>query len=314
MKELTFSSEFFTLFEVADGIFAAIEIPDHGTGSNAGFIDLGETTIVVDTFLNANAAQDLRKAAIEFTGKEPKFVITTHFHLDHVIGNCAFAPEAQFITSETANELIKTETQKRFDEIKNTPLEEVEKLKKQLKTEMDPQVLKNVKNDLNFIQNVKDPKVTLRSSSITFTDELSLFGSKNSVLLKTYPVGHSKGDVIVYIPKAKVIFTGDLLFMDRHPWIGSGDPIELVKVLENLLEMDIDIAIGGHSKIGDKDGIDRQRQYVIELVKIVQNKIDSENDNLKVSLSDLPKPFNQWEGATFQWNVDFLFKYLRKDN
>lgn len=58
----------FQLEQLAEGVYAAISINGTGSMSNAGIVDLGETTLIFDTFATPQAAQDLRKAAEELIG------------------------------------------------------------------------------------------------------------------------------------------------------------------------------------------------------------------------------------------------------
>jgi cyclase len=77
------TSEHFDLKPLADGIYAAIAIEGSAARSNAGIIDLGEQTLIFDTFDSVRAAEDLRAAAEHLTGREATCVIISHAHADH---------------------------------------------------------------------------------------------------------------------------------------------------------------------------------------------------------------------------------------
>jgi glyoxylase-like metal-dependent hydrolase (beta-lactamase superfamily II) len=85
------TSKHFRLEQLLDGVYAAIGIPGSGSGSNAGIIDLGDRTLVFDTFLTPQAGDDLRAAAEHLTGRPVAAVINSHWHADHIHGNQAFA-------------------------------------------------------------------------------------------------------------------------------------------------------------------------------------------------------------------------------
>src|SRR5690348_17354447 len=87
------TSKHFRLEPLLDGVYAAIGIEGTGSGSNAGIIDLGDRTLVFDTFLTPQAADDLRTAAERLSGRPVAFVINSHWHSDHIHGNQAFSPE-----------------------------------------------------------------------------------------------------------------------------------------------------------------------------------------------------------------------------
>ena len=92
-KKIDFKSNYFDLFELANGIYAAISKNDSGANVSAGFFDLGNYLVVFDTFLYPGGAQDLYNAIKELSEKDPLLIINSHFHGDHVFGNFIF-PES----------------------------------------------------------------------------------------------------------------------------------------------------------------------------------------------------------------------------
>ncbi|KZS43262.1 hypothetical protein AWU65_01185 [Paenibacillus glucanolyticus] len=94
-------SKHFVLNDVAEGVFAVISVPGTGSLGNAAIIDLGDSTLVVDTFTTIEAAEDLQAAAEFLTGRTASYVINTHWHSDHTFGNQVFASTAQIISTST---------------------------------------------------------------------------------------------------------------------------------------------------------------------------------------------------------------------
>jgi len=91
----------FTLKPLGHGIYAAIDNAKGESGANAGFVVGDDGVAVIDTFENEPAAQALL-GEIRMVSKLPiKFVVNTHYHLDHVAGNAVFAKEAR-LSSLTA--------------------------------------------------------------------------------------------------------------------------------------------------------------------------------------------------------------------
>jgi cyclase len=101
-------SKHFLLNHVAEGVFAAISVPGSGSVGNAAIIDLGDSTLVVDTFTTIQAAEDLQAAAMYLTGNSVSYVINTHWHSDHTSGNQVFTPKAQIISTCTTREIMAT--------------------------------------------------------------------------------------------------------------------------------------------------------------------------------------------------------------
>src|SRR5689334_1098206 len=93
------ASRHFHLEQLAEGVYAALSIGGTGSMSNAGIIDLGETTLIFDTFATPQAAQNLRSAAEQLLGHPITYVVNSHIHGDHWLGNQIFFPDADIITT-----------------------------------------------------------------------------------------------------------------------------------------------------------------------------------------------------------------------
>src|ERR1700747_960021 len=81
---------FFTLHDLGSGVWAAVAVPGSGAGSNAGFVIGDGGVLVIDTFQSAAAAAQLLASIRERTPLPVRFVVNTHYHLDHVAGNGVF--------------------------------------------------------------------------------------------------------------------------------------------------------------------------------------------------------------------------------
>jgi len=89
----------FTLKPLGHGVYAAIDNSKGEAGANAGFVIGDEGVVVIDTFENAPAAQALLGEIRMLTKLPIKFVVNTHYHLDHVAGNAVFAKEGAAIVA-----------------------------------------------------------------------------------------------------------------------------------------------------------------------------------------------------------------------
>ncbi|HEY2168977.1 MAG TPA: MBL fold metallo-hydrolase [Candidatus Angelobacter sp.] len=77
----------FTVKKVGEGIYAAIGADGGKAGSNAGFIIGSNGVVVVDTFEDVAPARDLLAEIRKITNLPIRFVVNTHYHLDHTGGN-----------------------------------------------------------------------------------------------------------------------------------------------------------------------------------------------------------------------------------
>lgn len=307
IKVINFDSENFVLTELSQGVFAAIEKGDN-TGSNAGIIDQGESTVIFDTFLNIDAAMELKRAAKELTGREPAFVINSHSHTDHIIGNCIFSNSTPIISSKKVREMIAV-SHKEFQEEKVQYAPRIEEIHEILNKDEDCPELADLNNELNFLINLVKPGVEIRVPDMTIESETTLYGSKRKVQLVPFASAHSTGDTIAYLPDDKICFTGDILFSEYQPWFGSGNPEQLISILEGLLKLDIEYFVPGHGRISTKDDVAMQIQYINEMLRLVDSK---KSLNVKdYCIEELSPVFRGWRGLCFSWNINFLVERLK---
>ena len=75
----------FTLIEVGSNVWAAIDNPTAAVpaAANAGFVIGDDGVVVVDTFWSVDAARQLRSEIQKRTNLPAKYIINTHYHLDH---------------------------------------------------------------------------------------------------------------------------------------------------------------------------------------------------------------------------------------
>ena len=91
----------------------------------------------------------------------------------------------------------------------------------------------------------------------TFSGELQLrVGDKEVRLIEVGPA-HTRGDVIVYVPKDRVLYTGDMLFNGAHPAVWAGPIGNWIKACELMLSWEVDMVVPGHGAMTDKSGIRR---------------------------------------------------------
>src|SRR5215467_14990231 len=81
----------FTIKKIGDGVYAAISPDGSKAGSNAGFIVGSNGVAVVDTFVGVEPAKELLAEIRKITNLPVRYVINTHYHLDHTGGNAAFS-------------------------------------------------------------------------------------------------------------------------------------------------------------------------------------------------------------------------------
>jgi cyclase len=196
----------FTLAPLGHGISAAIDNPAAKTdrsGSNAGFLIGPNAVAVVDTFESQAAAQKMLEVIQQQTKLPIRYVINTHYHLDHVAGNQVFVSAGAItLAQQNVRAWERTENLKFF--------------------------LPNITpQQRTFVE-------TLALPDVTYTHDTTLYlGDHRSLLLRIMP-GHTGGDTVVYDSEANVVFCGDLFWnhtlpnlidASTKPWIETFDTL-----------------------------------------------------------------------------------------
>lgn len=309
VKKLEFESEYFDLYKLSESAYGAIGKKDSGMGGNAGFIDIEDYLIIIDTTGNVDAAKDLKKAAIQFTEKEPNFIVITHNHMDHLMGSSLFGKATQIMTSDRTLKNIQTEGRKRIEEFMKMDLTEMEE---SLKTETDEAKKKDIENDLIFLKTVRSPNFSLREPNLTFKEGCVIYGKGESVHLRTFKKAHTDGDVIVYVPEEKVLFAGDLLFARVDPWLGSGNPEGWISVNEEIMTMDFKVVVPGHGELASKEQFSLENKYIKEILELVKKKIDAGEDPTQLKREDFSEELQSFDSPILEWNLNYLVELLKK--
>ncbi|MGE8205609.1 MBL fold metallo-hydrolase [Heyndrickxia sp. NPDC080065] len=260
-----FFSKHFRIEKVNEGLYVAIAKEGGGAVANAGIVDLGDQTIVFDTFNTQQAAEDLKSIAESITNCPVSWVINSHWHGDHIRGNQVFK-DSCIISSQITYEKMKENHPSRINHQKNDILglkEYIESLNKKFNQTNDI----SLENQINFLREIEAslPTLELTLPQLAFKNEINFYGSKRSAKLCTLGGGHSFCDSFLYIPEDKVIFMGDLLFVDCHPsFFDETDLEKWIHILQMIENMAIEVAIPGHGPIGTKIDLQKVINYINE--------------------------------------------------
>ncbi len=272
-----FLSRHFNLEKVSESIYAAIAKDGGGAIGNAGFIDLGDKTIVFDTFNTQQAAEDLRNIAESITNKPVSWVINSHFHADHTRGNQVFK-DCNIVSSQTTLQQMKENHPERIAEQKadiDGLKKYIESLTKQNEGTNDIQK----KNEINFLKEIEISlsNLELVLPQFTFTNEFTIIGTKRTARVMTLGGAHSPCDAFLYLPEDKIIFMADLLFVGMHPsFFSYSNPTQWVNILHEVKNLPIQKAIPGHGPIGTKEDIDTLINYINEMKKLSKQNVNTE--------------------------------------
>ncbi len=174
---------------------------------NTGIVIGDDAVMVIDTQATPVMAQDVIRRIREVTDKPIRYVVLSHYHAVRVLGASAYAPE-HIIASEDTLDLIKERgEQDKASEIGRFP---------------------------RLFRNVESVPAGLTWPTLTFSGKMTLWLGKLEVQLIQLGRGHTKGDIVVWLPQEKILFSGDLVEFDATPYAGDAYFSDWPQTLDNI--------------------------------------------------------------------------------
>jgi cyclase len=262
----------FTLRQIGPGAWAAIDNPESASpaAANAGFVigDAGVT--VIDTFWSVDAARQLLAEIQRRTPLPIRFVVNTHYHLDHVAGNAVFAAAGAVVVGHrNVRDWIHTE---------NLRL---------LGAYLTPEL--------------KEATEASVAPTAVYDEGVNLYPGVARVQVLSFP-GHTGGDSIVLIPDSKVAFLGDLFWRNMLPNLIDASTQPWIDSLGAILAAN---GVGftfvpGHGDVGDARDVAAFRDYLITLrLLVAEAKAAGESGDalVETTVPKLKDKYGQWEFA-----------------
>ncbi|MBL8796349.1 MAG: MBL fold metallo-hydrolase [Planctomycetia bacterium] len=274
--------------EIAPGVFfrySSISATDPKVkfgGSNHTWVVFDDYVVVVDANFPEGAEECI--AAIKKTTDKPiRYVLDTHYHGDHAYGNAVFVQAGASIVAQlNCSKWLREKGAKEFADAGKGP---------------------------NGRKDVADS--TLKIPSVVFNDKLVLDDGKQRVEFLHLGHAHTAGDAFAYLPKHKILCTGDACVNGAFNFMGHSDSASWIKVLERAQQLDVKLVAPGHGLPAGKELLETQKRYFVELRKQVQQGIAA-----NLELADIQKKidmpwYKEWTGtAPSPANVEHVYKEL----
>jgi glyoxylase-like metal-dependent hydrolase (beta-lactamase superfamily II) len=256
--------------QIVPGIFSAIGTGAMNVGSNSAVIVNQDDVLIVDSHISPESGRAMLQELKTITDKPVRFLVNTHFHYDHVNGNQAFPP-ADIIGHEFTRRKLTGDVLERgmFADLVTGLPKQLDDLRARAAAEPDAaakaRLDQQVRVQTAFAASLKDLKVT--APNVTVSDHMTLFRGDREIRLLFVGHGHTAGDLVVYLPKERVLCSGDLLVNGIANLI-DGFVNEWPDALEKLKPLDFVDVIPGHGDpFKGKDRIDWFQEYLRDLWK-----------------------------------------------
>jgi cyclase len=248
------------LHDLGNAVYAYLQ-PDGSWGwSNAGLVVDGETSLLVDTLYDLKLTGEMLAAmrrSLPAT-EQIDMLVNTHANGDHCYGNQLVGNARIIASARTAEEMLERPPEHMAMLLKNAP---------------------SLGTLGAFISRIFGPfdfeNITLTLPNSTFEGRLDLrVGAKDVCLLEVGPA-HTRGDTLVYVPGDRVVFTGDILFIEGHPIMWAGPVGNWIRACETILSLDVETIVPGHGPITDKQGVIRLKEYWEYILREVRRRYEA---------------------------------------
>jgi glyoxylase-like metal-dependent hydrolase (beta-lactamase superfamily II) len=236
------------LVEVGPGVWAWLQGDGSWGWSNAGLVSEGGEALLVDTLFDWSLTREMLAAMRAATPAANRIgtVVNTHSNGDHCYGN-ALVPDAEIVATRAAAEEMARESPAVISGfVRRAP-------------ELGPlgEYVRHCFGAFRF-EEIAEQRLPTR----TFEGALSLrVGSRRIELLQVGPA-HTRGDLLVHLPDERIVFTGDILFVDGTPIAWAGPIQRWIDACERILALDAAVIVPGHGPLTDARGVVAVRDYL----------------------------------------------------
>jgi glyoxylase-like metal-dependent hydrolase (beta-lactamase superfamily II) len=256
--------------EIAPGVFfrySSISATDKTVpfgGSNNVWVVFKDYVVVIDANFPKEAGDvlaDIRKT----TDKPIKYVLDTHHHGDHAYGNSVWAKQGAKIVAHTnAARLLKVNGPKQWADAAKD------------------------RKDLRESE--------LKQADIPFDDKYVLDDGTQRVEFLHFGHCHTSGDAVAYLPKHKILCTGDACVNGAFNYLGHSNSASWEKCLERMAKLDVDLVCPGHGAVAGKDLLGKQRRYFVELRDAVKTGLDAKRSAGEIASGLEMGWYKEWTG------------------
>ncbi len=296
----------FDFEKIADGVYYATANGTMITGSNDVVIVNDTGVLLVDSGVTPAVARALVQDVKLLTDKPVRWVVNTHFHYDHTDGNSIFGPEVQIIGHEYVRYAIQNLDVLHREPYKtaeaNLPIQ-IQDLKRQVSDARDPHRQAELQQQLDATELERKQFAEIKPvpPTVTYASTMLMYEGQREIRLLFLGRGHTPGDTVVFLPKERIVCTGDLM-ESRLAYMGDAIFDEWVTTLDALKKLDFDIVLPGHGvPFHGKSLITAYQSYLKDLTaqiaKLRAQGLTAEEAAQKADLTSHKADFPQITGA-----------------
>ena len=265
------------LYEVAPGIFA---VEPKFAGAAAAVIVNESGVIIVDSHSTPASSATLIDAIGKLTDAPIRYVINTHWHVDHHSGNQAYTTDnhsnVDIIAHDHTREDIPILGRDQYEQTapyrtmpRDRAAQQMDSGENEDGETLNKAQIRSIRKfhdaQEEFLQVAEEFEFTL--PNVTISNSLTLHGEPHEVQVMHLHRAHTRGDLVVYVPEQKILIVGDILTKPIL-WSWSSYPKDYIRTLTALEKLDFDKVLIGHGGpvLEGKEYLRTAREFMQEIV------------------------------------------------
>lgn len=285
--------------EIAKDIWVWLQSDGSSGRSNGGLVCGQGESLLVDTLFDLASTREMLSAMRTVTeGRPIKTLVNTHANGDHCWGN-ELLPDSEIISTRRCKE------------------EMLQLLPQTVAGLLKAKGLGEAGDYLRYLYSqYRFDDITLRAPTRVFDKELALrIGNREIHLIEVGPA-HTAGDMLVYIPDAKVVFAGDIVYNKITPMIWSGPVANWIAACDRILNMDVQIVVPGHGPVTDKKGVENVKRYLADIYAETKQRFSAAMpfEKARRDICQNEKKYSDWKPKeTTAANIYTIYRELAND-
>jgi cyclase len=273
-----------TVEKIAPGVwFREGDIKNLGHCNNI-IIEMKDYLIVVDANFPSGARATMADCK-RISSKPVKYVFDTHHHGDHSYGNSVW-------TAEGATTLAYRGVAEEMKRYEPNRWKATEKERKDVADMHQP--------------SVEPPKQTFPTSQFILDD------GTRKVEFHFFGWAHTRGDGFVYLPKEKILCSGDAAVNGAYNFMGDGNIGNWPNVVRAAEKLDVKTVLPGHGPAGGKEVLAGQELFMVELYKAVKAGVDQGKKAEDMAKLQLPDSVKNWVGDDLAVQVKDAYEEIKQ--
>lgn len=262
------------LYELAPSVYASV-FPEYDDLGNGGIIITEAGVVLIDT--DVRAVDRVAAMVGKLTDQPVRFLINTHHAFDHSSANCLFAAQGvTIIGSRSCREAMIAHGELNFRRWTNRVPE------------------------VGVI--LEERAIKVSPPQLTFEQTMQLHLGGKTIELSHHGHAHSPGDTLIYLPEDRVLFAGDLLWVDFFPNVREADVLNQIKVVDWILAQPVHCYVPGHGRVtAEREDIVTMKNFLASLYERIASLV--QEGRTLTEIRAIEEPFAalhpDWQGRAF---------------